>query len=123
MFKSLERSPVCENKIDNLKSLKYKKYYILLFIVFECSFPKKVGDVFPKGECINSQRCDLTSGTLKLVSIPATKQCSADEWCKLNGLGEYNCAKKPGKSNEKQACIDLFAEYIDVLLVSLVIYM
>jgi hypothetical protein len=29
------------------------------------------------------------------------KTCSADEWCVLNGLGEYNCAKKPGKSNDK----------------------
>jgi hypothetical protein len=58
------------------------------------------GDVFPKGDCINSQRCDLTSGTFKLVSVPATKTCSADEWCVLNGLGEYNCAKKPGKSND-----------------------
>lgn len=61
----------------------------------------KVGDVFPKGDCINSQRCDLTNGTFKLVSVPATKTCSADEWCVLNGLGEYNCAKKPGKSNDK----------------------
>jgi hypothetical protein len=45
--------------------------------------------------------CDLTSGTFKLVSVPAAKTCSADEWCVLNGLGEYNCAKKPGKSNDK----------------------
>jgi hypothetical protein len=25
----------------------------------------------------------------------------SDEWCILNGLGEYNCGKKPGKSNDK----------------------
>jgi hypothetical protein len=61
----------------------------------------------------------LNSGTFKLVTVPATKKCPADEWCILNGLGEYNCANKPGKSNEKQACIDLFVDYIDVLLVSL----
>jgi hypothetical protein len=46
----------------------------------------------------------LNNGTFKLVTVPATKICLADEWCILNGLGEYNCAKKPGKSNEKQAC-------------------
>jgi hypothetical protein len=81
----------------------------------------KVGDVFPKGDCRNAQRCDLNSGTFKLVTVPATKICPADEWCILNGLGEYNCAKKPGKSNKKQACIDLFVDYINVLLVSLAI--
>ena len=81
----------------------------------------KVGDVFPKGDCRNAQRCDLNSGTFKLVTVPATKKCPADEWCILNGLGEYNCAKKPGKYNEKQACIDLFVDYIDLLLVSLAI--
>jgi hypothetical protein len=63
-------------------------------------FPLQVGDVFPKGVCRNSQRCDFNSGTFKLVTIPATKKCSADEWCALNGIGEYNCAKKPGKSND-----------------------
>ena len=77
----------------------------------------KMGDVFPKGDCRNSQRCDLNNGTLKLVSVPATKQCSADEWCILNGLGEYNCVKKPGKYNEKQACIDLSFDYIDLSVI------
>jgi hypothetical protein len=81
----------------------------------------KVDDVFPKGDCRNSQRCDLVRGIFKLVTVPATKICPADEWCILNGLGEYNCAKKPGKSNKKQACIDLFVDYINVLLVSLAI--
>jgi hypothetical protein len=42
-------------------------------------FPLQVGDVFPKGVCRNSQRCDFNSGTFKLVTIPATKKCSADE--------------------------------------------
>jgi len=95
-------------KIDNLKSLKYKKYYILLFNASLNFLFLKVGDVYPKGDCRDSQRCDLNNGTFKLVSVPATKQCPADEWCIPNGLGEFNCTKKPGKSNEKQPCIDLF---------------
>jgi hypothetical protein len=99
---------VYENKIDNLKSLKYKKYYILLFNTSLNFLFLKVGDVFPKGDCRDLQRCDLNNGTFKLVTVPATKKCPADEWCTLNGLGEYNCGKTPGKSNEKQACIDLF---------------
>jgi hypothetical protein len=47
-------------------------------------------------------------GTFILVTVTATKKCHDDEWCTLNGLGEYNCGKTPGKSNEKQECIDLF---------------
>ena len=91
-----------------MKSLKYKKYHISLFKASLNFLFLKVGDVFPKGDCRDSQRCALVSVTFKLVTVPATKQCSAAEWCILNGLGEFNCAKKPGKSNEKQACVDLF---------------
>ena len=77
------------------------KYYMLSFIIsLSVFFYLKVGDVFPKGDCRNSQRCDLNNGTFKLVNIPATKICSAEEWCVLSGLGENNCAKKPGKYND-----------------------
>ncbi|CAC5407900.1 unnamed protein product [Mytilus coruscus] len=53
------------------------------------------GDVYPKGDCIVSQRCDMVNGTFELVTIPAKKICQLDEWCKTNNFGMYDCTKKP----------------------------
>ncbi|XP_071121949.1 mucin-6-like isoform X4 [Mytilus edulis] len=54
-----------------------------------------LGDVYPKGDCILSQKCDLVNGTFELVTIPAKKSCALDEWCKTNNVGMYECTKKP----------------------------
>ncbi|XP_076105708.1 uncharacterized protein LOC143074038 [Mytilus galloprovincialis] len=54
-----------------------------------------LGDVYPKGDCILSQRCDLVNGTFQLVTIPAKTSCALDEWCKTNNYGIYECTKKP----------------------------
>ncbi|CAC5407899.1 unnamed protein product [Mytilus coruscus] len=54
-----------------------------------------LGDVYPKGDCINAQQCKSNNGTFDLVSVPASISCAPDEWCKLNKLGVYLCTKKP----------------------------
>ncbi|VDI36930.1 Hypothetical predicted protein, partial [Mytilus galloprovincialis] len=52
-----------------------------------------VGDSYPKGNCIVSQRCDLVNGSFDLVTTQATKICEEDECCTANDFGIYDCTK------------------------------
>ena len=60
-----------------------------------------MGDIYPRGNCIESTTCDNVNGTYTLVTVPATSKCSSTENCKSNSSGEYECIKIPGKTNQK----------------------
>ncbi len=60
-----------------------------------------MGDIYPRGDCIESTTCDNVNGTYTLVSVPATSKCSSAENCKPNSSGEYECIKIPGKKKSK----------------------
>lgn len=49
----------------------------------------QLGDTYPQGDCIDSQRCDNVSGNLVLVNVPAAKPCSGK--CEKNNFGIYYC--------------------------------
>ncbi|CAC5407893.1 Hemicentin-1 [Mytilus coruscus] len=52
-----------------------------------------VGDFYPKGNCTESQKCDMVNKNFVLVPIQPTKICDADELCTANNFGIYDCTK------------------------------
>lgn len=75
----------------------------------KCMVTFQYGDVYPRGDCIDSQKCEKDNRIFKLVSVKSLKSCLEDEWCKPNKLGIYECAKKPG--NYFKICILYIARY------------
>ncbi|XP_063443189.1 mucin-2-like isoform X2 [Mytilus trossulus] len=69
------------------------------------------GDVYPKGDCIDSQKCEKDNRIFKLVSVKSLKSCLVDEWCKPNKLGIYECAKKP--VNGEWDSFDVWSEWTE----------
>ena len=61
-----------------------------------------MGDIYPRGDCIESTTCDNVNSAYTLVTVPATTKCSSTENCKPNSSGEYECIKIPGKKKSKK---------------------